>query len=45
MENKPAVIHAAITRILAGHVWEAGNPVLKMIGVGNEAAGKRVGAV
>jgi flavin-dependent dehydrogenase len=34
MENKPAAIHAAMTRILAGHVWETGNPVLKMIGVG-----------
>jgi flavin-dependent dehydrogenase len=34
MENKPPAMHAAITRILAGNVWEAENPVLKMIGVG-----------
>jgi flavin-dependent dehydrogenase len=33
MPNKPATIHAAITRILAGHVWEAENPVLRMLGV------------
>jgi flavin-dependent dehydrogenase len=33
MTNKPAGVHAAITRILAGHVWEADNPVLRMIGV------------
>ena len=32
MPNKPPVIHAAITSILAGHVWDEGNPVLKMIG-------------
>jgi len=32
MPNKPAAIHAAITSILAGHVWDEGNPVLKMIG-------------
>ncbi len=38
MENKPAVIHAAITRILAGHVWEVGNPVLAMIGVDKSMA-------
>jgi hypothetical protein len=31
MENKPAGMHGAITRILAGNVWEEGNPVLKMI--------------
>jgi hypothetical protein len=31
MANKPPAIHAAITRILAGHVWEAENPVLKML--------------
>jgi flavin-dependent dehydrogenase len=34
MENKPAGLHMAITRILAGHVWEAGNPVLKLLGAG-----------
>ena len=32
MPNKPPVIHAAITSILAGHVWDTSNPVLKMIG-------------
>jgi flavin-dependent dehydrogenase len=32
MANKPPAIHAAITRILAGHVWEGENPVLKMLG-------------
>jgi flavin-dependent dehydrogenase len=32
-ENKPAGYHAAITRILAGHVWESDNPVLRMLGV------------
>ena len=32
--NKPPAIHAAITSILAGHVWDETNPVLKMIGVG-----------
>ena len=34
MENKPPAMHAAITRILAGNVWETENPVLKMIGLG-----------
>ena len=33
MENKPPEIHLAITRILAGHVWDASNPVLKMLGI------------
>jgi hypothetical protein len=33
MENKPPAIHAAITRLLAGHVWDETNPVLKLIGV------------
>ena len=31
--NKPPGIHLAITRILAGHVWDPTNPVLKMLGV------------
>jgi hypothetical protein len=38
MPNKPPQIHAAITRILAGHVWEDENPVLKMIGIGAAVA-------
>ncbi len=33
MENKPPQMHAAITRILAGHVWDADNPVLKLLGI------------
>ncbi|MGN6367495.1 MAG: NAD(P)/FAD-dependent oxidoreductase [Phycisphaerae bacterium] len=37
MPNKPPAIHAAITNILAGHVWDPANPVLKMIGAGNPA--------
>jgi flavin-dependent dehydrogenase len=32
MENKPPVMRAAITSILAGNVWDEGNPVLKMLG-------------
>ncbi len=32
MPSKPPAIHAAITNILAGHVWDESNPVLKMIG-------------
>jgi flavin-dependent dehydrogenase len=31
MENKPPDIHNAITRILAGHVWDTDNPVLRML--------------
>jgi flavin-dependent dehydrogenase len=37
MPNKPPAIHAAITSILAGHVWDEANPVLKMIGAGAAA--------
>jgi len=33
MENKPAELHGAITRILAGHVWDYTNPVLRLLGV------------
>jgi flavin-dependent dehydrogenase len=32
LENKPPEMHAAITRILAGHVWESDNLVLRMLG-------------
>ncbi|HVX85607.1 MAG TPA: NAD(P)/FAD-dependent oxidoreductase [Phycisphaerae bacterium] len=38
MENKPPHMHAAITRILAGHVWDGDNPVLKLLGVPSGAA-------
>jgi flavin-dependent dehydrogenase len=33
MENKPPELHAAITRILAGHVWDHSNPILKLLGI------------
>ena len=32
MPNKPPEIHAAVTRILAGHVWDKTNPVLQLLG-------------
>ena len=31
MPNKPPEIHLAITRILAGNVWDESNPVIKMV--------------
>ena len=31
MRDKPPEIHLAITRILAGHVWDETNPVIKMV--------------
>jgi flavin-dependent dehydrogenase len=37
-ENKPPELHAAITRILAGHVWDPKNPVLWLLGVGKDGA-------
>jgi flavin-dependent dehydrogenase len=33
MENKPAAMHAGVTAILAGEVWDRGNPAMKLLGV------------